>query len=69
MNQWLMKQVERVGLFRVLALLWVMVLTTIVTLWFMFQPEKLDGIALVIGGGVLGLVATVLTFVKSKKNG
>ncbi len=68
MSQWIKKQVERVGLFRVIALIWVMILTTIVTLWFMIQPEKLNGISLVIGGGVLGLVATVLAFVKSKKN-
>jgi len=69
MNKWIMANVNRVGIFRVIALFWVMIIATIVVFWFMFQPEKLNGIALTIGGGVLGLVATVLTFVKSKKNG
>ena len=63
MGPWLKTQIEKRGLFKALLLLWMMVIVSVVIIWFLIQPEKLGGIMLTIGGGVIGLVATVIAAV------
>ena len=57
---WLLDQIVKRGLFKVVALMWVMLLVSVLLVWFMIQPEKLAWMSMTIGLGIIGLVGTVL---------